>query len=280
MFGALIIVFREVLEAGLVVGVVLAATRGLAGSRLYVALGIFGGVVGAAVIAGFADILSSLFDGTGQELLNAVILLVAVVMLTWTVSWMSAHARELTSQLKAVGLDVKKGRKPLTALAIVVGAAVLREGFEVVLFLYGILVGGGASAASVALGGMLGVVAGAAVAYALYRGLAAIPVKRLFQVTTVMIALLAAGLAAQAVGILQSAGYLNVLAYPLWNTSAVLPQDSIVGRVLATLIGYTDQPSGLQLIAYLATLAAVFTLSRRAAASTAPRPASSTSGSR
>jgi high-affinity iron transporter len=195
-------------------------------------------------------------------------------MLGWTVIWMSVHGREMTADLKRVGRDVAEGRKPLAALAMVVGIAVLREGFEVVLFLYGVIASGGTSAWDVATGGALGVLAGAAVAGVLYLGLAAIPLKHVFKAISTLITLLAAGLAAQSVGFLQSAGYLQSWSDPVWDTSSILSEDSILGRVLHTLVGYIAQPSGLQLLAYAATIlvivAAMRWVERTHARSTAP----------
>ncbi|MGU3398302.1 FTR1 family protein [Brucellaceae bacterium D45D] len=262
MLAALIIVFREVLEAGLVVGVVLAASRGIRHRGLFVAGGVLAGVVGASIIALFAEQISDLFEGTGQELLNAGVLALAVVMLVWTGLWMSTHGRELSSQMKTVGLDVAAGRKPLTALAIVVAVAVLREGFEVVLFLYGVVAGGGVTAVSIATGGLLGILAGAAVSGLLYFGIVAIPMKHVFKAISALITLLAASLASQSVGLLQSAGYLETLSDPLWDTSGILTEDSIAGRVLHSLIGYTAQPSGMQLIAYIAVIVVTVVLTR------------------
>lgn len=262
MLATLIIIFREVIEAGLIVGIVLAATKGVRGRGLWVALGVLGGVIGASILAMFASGLSQLFRGSGQELFNATVLLIAVGMLTWHNVWMASHGREISQQMKAVGADVKIGAKSLAALAIVVGIAVLREGSEVVLFLYGILAQGGTSAAGMVTGGLLGVLAGAAFSAVIYLGLIAIPMKRLFAVTGALIALLAAGLAVQAMAFLQAAGVLTILQKPLWNTSSVVADGSMPGRLLKTLIGYTDQPDGLQLIAWLAVLAAMFGLTK------------------
>lgn len=261
MLAALIIVFREVLEAGLIVGVMLAASEGIRGRGLVISLGIAGGVVGSALIALFAERIANLFDGSGQELLNAAILSVAVAMLVWTVVWMASHGREMVMEMKAVGRDVKEGRRPIAALGIVVGMAVLREGVEIVLFMYGLTVSGGETAANVALGFALGILAGAAVSYVLYRGLVAIPVKHLFKTTTILITLLAAGLSAQAVGILQDAGFIQSLADPVWNSTWLLADDSAVGRVLRTLVGYRAEPTGMQVIAYVATVAVIVGLS-------------------
>ena len=74
MLAALIIVFREVLEAGLIVGVVLAASRGVPGARASVVLGILAGIVGSALVAVFAAQISSAFEGRGQEFFTAAVL--------------------------------------------------------------------------------------------------------------------------------------------------------------------------------------------------------------
>ena len=138
MLGALIIVFREVIEAGLIVGIVMAATRGVPDRSRWIMIGIGAGVLGAAIVAMFAGAISEAFQGAGQELFNASVLGVAVIMLMWHNAWMARHGREIADEMRRVGTAVSEGAKPLTALAIVVGLAVLREGSEVVLFLYGI----------------------------------------------------------------------------------------------------------------------------------------------
>jgi len=259
MLGALVIVFREVLEAGLVIGIVLAATRGVPERGTWVALGVGVGALAAGIIALFADVVANAFEGSGQELLNASVLGAAVVMLMWHNAWMARHGREMTAEMAAVGKAVTSGQRPLTALAVVVGLAVLREGSEVVLFLYGI-VATGSSASSLLVGGALGLAAGAAFTALTYYGLLVIPARHIFAVTTVLIALLAAGMASQAVQFLDAAGTINVLGRQLWDSSSWLPQDGIIGRLLHTLIGYTDRPTELQLIAYLATLAVMTAL--------------------
>ena len=103
MLGAFVIVLREVIEAGLIVGIVLAATRGVAARGWWVALGVGAGLAGAGVVGLFAGAISGLFDGYGQELFNAAILLTAVVMLAWHNAWMAKHGRELASEVKGVG---------------------------------------------------------------------------------------------------------------------------------------------------------------------------------
>jgi len=272
MLGALIIVFREVLEAGLIVGIVLAATQGVVGRGRWIAIGIGGGLAGAAVVASFASVISQAFEGSGQEMFNAGVLATAVVMLMWHNAWMARHGREIAAEMRQIGTAVSEGAKPLTALAVVIGLAVLREGSEVVLFLYGI-VASGTSMSALFLGSVLGVAAGAAFSALTYLGLLAIPQRHIFTVTTWLIALLAAGMAAQSVQFLNNGGVLTAFDTTMWDTSWLLSEGSIVGRLLHTLIGYTERPTGMQLIAYAGTLIAMYLLMRVARAPGRPRPA-------
>jgi high-affinity iron transporter len=272
MLGALVIVFREVIEAGLIIGIVLAATRGVPGRGNWVAAGVAAGALGAGVVALFAEAIANAFEGSGQELLNASVLGAAVVMLMWHTAWMARHGREMAAEMAAVGAAVTAGQRPMTALAVVVGLAVLREGSEVVLFLYGVLAAG-TSGSSLFVGGLLGLAAGAAFTALTYYGLLSIPTRYIFAVTSVLIALLAAGMAAQAVQYLDNAGVISVLGRRLWDSSGVLPQDGMLGRLLHTLIGYTDRPTELQLLAYLGTLALMAALAWVATPARSPRTA-------
>ena len=262
MFATLLIVFREVIEAGLIVGIVLAATKGVLRRGLWVGYGIIGGVAGACLVAAFAGEIAPLFEGSGQELFNASILLLAVGMLTWHNVWMASHGRAIAQEMRQVGVAVAAGQKPLAALSVVCGVAVLREGSEVVLFLYGIAAAGGTSATGMMAGGALGVLAGAATSALMYLGLLTIPARYLFSVTSGLITLLAAGLAAQAVAFLQQAGYVETLTFTVWDTSWLLSDGSVIGRLVHTLIGYTDRPSGAQLVVYLLTIAIILGLMR------------------
>ncbi len=258
MVGALIIVLREVIEAGLIVGIVLAATRTLPSRGLYIAAGIFAGLLGAALVAASAGALSNALAGAGQELFNAAILGIAVIMLGWHNIWMARHGRQIGEDMRRLGRDVLIGSRSLTALAIVVAVAVLREGSEVVLFLYGVVISSGESGLSLVLGGLLGLLFGALISALTYTGLAVIPPRHLFRVTSVLIAFMAAGMAAQSVAFLEQADIATALGDSVWNTSSVLADNSIAGRVLHTLLGYSGKPTELQLVVYLATLGTIF----------------------
>ena len=260
MIATLIIVFREVLEAGLIVGIVLAVTRGVRGSRGWVVGGIAAGVAGSAIVAAFTGAIAAAFSGAGQEMFNAAVLALAAVMLTVHNVWMARHGRQLASDMREAGEQVKTGARSLAALAIVVGIAVLREGSEVVLFLYGIVAAGGTTMLDLIGGGALGIMAGIAVSVLTFLGLMILPLRYLFVTTSAMIAFLAAGMAAQSVFFLEQAGISSRLTATAWDTSAIVSQTSWFGRVLHTLIGYSDQPSEMQVVVYGLMLAVIFVL--------------------
>ena len=258
MLGALIIVFREVIEAGLIVGITMAVTRGIRGRGYYISGGVAAGVFGACLVGAFINTISSAFEGVGQELFNAAILGIAVVMLAWHNVWMARHGREIAAQMREAGEAVRTGASTLMGLAVVVAVAVLREGSEVALFLYGILIASApGSGISLLTGGVIGLLLGACVTVLTYGGLVRIPGRYLFGVTSVLIALLAAGLASQAVGFLEQADVITMLPDQLWDSSNILSDTSILGRVLHTLIGYSDHPSAMEALIYVGTLAVI-----------------------
>jgi high-affinity iron transporter len=262
MLATAIIVFRETLEAALSIGIVMAACQGVEGRRRWIGAGLVFGLAGACLVAAFAGAIAMAAAGIGQELLNAAILGTAVVMLSWHVLFMARHGQEMAREARDLGADVRAGRRPLLALAVVVGLAVLREGSETVLFLYGVVSGGDSDPAGMVLGGLLGAAAGTGAGVLLYAGLVRLPVGAVFRVTNGLIVLLAAGMAAQAAGFLVQADLLPALGSPAWDTSHVLSQNSIAGKVLHGLIGYEARPAGIQAILYAAVLIVLWLLTR------------------
>jgi high-affinity iron transporter len=194
-------------------------------------------------------------------------------MLTWHNVWMARHGREIAAQMRAIGEAVAEGSKPPWALAVVVSLAVLREGSEVALFIYGVAVSDGGSALAMTVGGCVGLLLGATVCLVTYLGLVRIPPRALFATTTILITLLAAGMAAQAVAFLERANWLTSLDTVVWDSGWLLSEASIPGRALHTLIGYTDQPTQMQLLVYLAVIAITGSLVRLIGRSAAAAPA-------
>ena len=274
MLASLLIVFREVVEAGLIVGIVMAATEGIAMRSRWIAGGIACGLAGAIVLAVFAGRLESAFDGNGHDLFNAAVLVVAVLMLGWHNLWMASHGRAMAQEMSALGRDVAAGRRSLMAMAVVVAIAVLREGGEIVLFLYGIAISARAGLAGMMVGGALGVAGGAGLSTLLYHGLLRIPLRRLFSVTSWLVALLAAGMAGQAASLLARDGLIPAWGYQLWDTSWLLPDGGLPGRAAAALVGYSARPEGVQLAAWLLTLAILVAGAHLAGRSARPARAS------
>lgn len=254
MFGTAIIVFREVLEAAIIIGIVAAATRDVPGRQRWLVAGLVAGLAGSAVVAASTDAIANFASGVGQELFNAIVLGIAVLMLAWHNIWMASHGAELASHAKNVGKNIREGRSECSILMLVVGLAVLREGSETVLFLYGVSTSAGSSAHAMLFGGLLGALAGAVVGYTLYAGLLRIPMRWFFGVTGALVLLLAAGMASSAAKFLIQADLLPALASPLWDTSRVVPDNGALGTVLHSLIGYDAHPAGMQVIFYVVVM--------------------------
>jgi len=131
----------------------------------------------------------------------------------------------------------------------------MREGSEIVLFLYGAVAASGATGIQALIGGIGGLILGGMVSYVTYKGIVRIPMRWVFSVTTGLIALLASGMAAQAARFLQAAGSVTVMETEMWDLSNILPDSSIVGSFFKALMGYSDRPTALMLAAFVATLA-------------------------
>ncbi|AXS79999.1 FTR1 family protein [Dechloromonas sp. HYN0024] len=254
MLGSAIIVFREALEAALIIGIIAAATRDLPTRNRWLLTGILAGTTGSLIVASLTGQIADMAEGMGQELFNAGVLTVAALMLAWHNIWMARHGIELARNAKKLGADVAAGGREMSALALVVALAILREGSETALFLYGMLASGNETLLSVIGGGALGLLVGALAGFGLYAGFLNIPPRLFFTATSGLILLLAAAMASQVARFLVQADLLPTLADPLWNTSWLLDNGSLAGRFLHTLIGYDAMPTGIQVVFYATTL--------------------------
>lgn len=260
MFATAIIVFRETLEAALFVGIMAAATRGLAGRNRWLTAGVLAGGAGALALATGATYISALADGVGQDLVNSGILTVALAMLTWHCVWISNQGAQAAADARALGVTFKEGQRAPWALMIVVALSVLREGAETVLFVTGYASGSGAT--GTLLGALAGILSGSAIGALIYLGLSRIPVQRMFAVTNVLILLLAASIASQLARAMSQAGLTSTWGQPVWDTSSLLRVDSPAGTLAHALVGYEAQPTGLQLAFYALALVIIVMGSR------------------
>ncbi|MDX8387866.1 MAG: FTR1 family protein [Ghiorsea sp.] len=254
MLSTLIIVFREVLEAMLVVGIATAAAREVNIAIRWIYGGVLAGLFVAVLVAMSADLIAGSMQGMGQEIFNAGILISASLLMAWTAIWMGKHGREISQQIRQTCNDIKGGDSTKFILAAVVGLAVAREGSEVVLFLYGVVAVGASNVTEMLSGGAIGVALGILVAMGLYRSLVYIPMRYVFLVVTFLIILLSAGMASQGIAYLVMVDELPAWGQPIWNTSNIIPEQGFVGQVLQALMGYDDRPTGMQVFVFLLVL--------------------------
>lgn len=253
MLSSAIVVFREVLEVALILGVIGAATKGLPSRGYWILAGLGLGIIGSVLIAMFADAISGLAEGFGQELFNASILLIAAGMIGWTVLWMRKHGRQISQHVRDLSRGVMAGELPLYSLTLVIMLAVLREGSEIVLFTHGLLAAG-QTVSTVLTGSMIGLAVGSAVGFMLYMGLIQISPRYFFAVTSWVLMFVAAGMVSVAVKYLVAADVITTWVNPVWDSSGWLPEHSLIGQALHTLLGYSDQPMGVQVLFYAMTL--------------------------
>ncbi len=253
MLSSAIIIFREVFEIVFILGIILAATRDLPHRAKAIALGFGGGIFGSFLLALFAGQLSEMAEGMGQEYFNAGILFTASAFIGWTVLWMKRHGREMKGKFQKLGQDVAEGGTPLLFLSLVIALTLLREGSEIVLFSYGMLASG-QTLSALLTGGTIGLLGGALTGTLLYLGLIRLSTRYFFRVTGGLLMLLVAGMMTQGVGFLTAAGAFDSLAFPVWDSAWLIGEDSIAGQTLHALIGYTAQPSAIQLIVYALTI--------------------------
>ncbi len=254
MLQTAIIVFREVFEIVLIVGIIMAATRGVPSRWKALGIGFLGGIIGSLILSVFTGSISDLADGMGQEYFNAFILFIAAGFIGWTLIWMKRHAREMKAHFKRVGDAVTEGRLPYISLSIIIALAILREGTEISLFLYGQYFAQNATIPELTLGALIGGCGGAIIGALIYFGLVRFSTKFFFRITSWLLTFLVAGMVSQGFGLLSAAGAFESLSFTLWDSSWFLEDRGFTGKAMEALIGYTARPSAIQIIGFLSTL--------------------------
>ena len=262
MLQIFIIVFREILEISIILSIILVGTKDLKNRNMWIVSGIALGVFGSILIALFTSVISNAFDGQGQEYFNAVIVSITCAFLVWTVVWTKRQGQLISKKIKDVSNEIHAGRSSFVSLMIIITATIFREGSEIVLFTYSSYASHKLPMVSIFSGCAAGFTLGAIIGYAIYHGVIRFAGKYIFQVTFLLLSLIAAGMAAQAVNFLNASGLVTMFSYPIWNSTALLSDASIVGQILNVLIGYNAQPTLLQLVAYVGTLMLIWTLTK------------------
>jgi high-affinity iron transporter len=254
LLSSVILVLREVLEAALLFSLLMALSKRLEISLRWVFVALVIGVLGAAICGFNTDRISELFSGVGQEVLNAGMQYGIFVLLC---------GLGAAAVLSARGFPMPAYLLPgLMASSVII--ALVREGSEIMIYLSGFLLGSDQWAA-VLTGSAIGAGIGVSVGAVIYYALITLNRRRVAIVGLVLLVLIAAGMVLQATELLIQADWLPA-AFPVWDTSAVLSEQSVAGQLLYALIGYEATPTALQLGAYITAvlliLGAVFTATR------------------
>ncbi|MSP33988.1 MAG: iron permease [Rickettsiales bacterium] len=256
MLQIIIVVFREILEISLILGILTASTKNIQGRGKWIASGLALGLIASTILAFFTDQISKTFDGLGQDIFNGVLLAATAIMISWTIIWMQKHAKSLSGELKQLSKSIVNGKVPLYSLLFVVLFSTLREGAEIVLFSYSSYIYG-VAIDKIISGLFIGLALGLALGITLYLGMLKIFGKYFFIVTTWILIFIASGIMAQAFGFWIRAEIMPALGDPIWDSSNILLETSILGKFFHIFLGYIDRPAGLQVIAYFVNLSLI-----------------------
>ena len=247
MLVTVIIFLREVLEAALILSVLLAVSFQLNHSRKWIFPALLVGFIGALITAYYLGEISNLLEGTGQEVMNAGLLIIMMLLINIICVWLSQFLfrfkdndfSELTSFIRLI-------------LILNVGIAIMHEGAELSIYSYS-FIQTHENKLSLILGGGLGLGIGASLGAIIFYLLINLQRKSLLKIAIVILILIAAGMTSQAVLYLIQSGWLPS-QLPLWDTSNFISERSISGQLLYALIGYEATPSPLQVLCYFAVV--------------------------
>ena len=259
MVAAMLLSFREGLEAALILGIVLGVVRRAGRSDQTQTVWLGAGL--AALVSMVAGIglhrLGIAFEGTAEEVFEGIAMLLAAAVLTWMIFWMGRQGQALGAELERNVRRATTGSGGSWAIFSLAFMAVLREGIELALFLTAAAFS--ATPTATLLGGLLGLAAAAATGWLLYATTARLNLRLFFQVTSFLLIMFAAGLVAQGVHELNEVGWIPPVIEHVWNTAPLLDENSGGGELLKTILGYNANPSLTEVIAYLGYWVVVLT---------------------
>lgn len=243
MGNAIFVVWRESLEAFLIAGILFAwlqANDDTGRGKRALFLGLAAGA-GLALVLGWA-LLSVQDELTGEalEIFQTSTLFIAAGLITQMVLWMRKHGRAIKARLHA-DLSAAAEKSGHFGVAVVAALAVVREGAETVIFLYGLAQGGEIQA--LAVGTVIGFAAAALTAWLAARSLAKLNIALLLRLSSILLLILASALLVAALDRLIGAGYLPPLLDPLWDSSPLIDDTTKAGKLLADFSGYRARPA-------------------------------------
>ncbi|MHB8482844.1 MAG: FTR1 family iron permease [Nitrospiria bacterium] len=254
MIGTFIISWRESIEAALLVGILMVYLKkiGQRQNLVYIYIGVLSGILASILFGYLSNKASFLFEGIGEDVFSAVILLLAVVILTYMVIWMSESAKNLRGKIHQK-VDSAFEQKKLWALSFLAFSGVFREGIETVLFLWGVFIQnkGTSSFSLFLLSGVAGIILAVVMAWFFFKGFGHLDMKKFFQITGLILLFMSAGMLVSAIGKLESAGLMPPLLTQVWNSSWLIDERTLLGHLFSGFLGYRAKPSLMELLAYL-----------------------------
>jgi high-affinity iron transporter len=228
------------------------------------------GVLASIGLAWGFQMLAMEFEGQRAAWFEAIASGFAVPILSYMVLYMQRHARGLKTQAEArAALAVTTGQ--VVTLASLAFITVLREGLETAIFLTALMTR--VSSGGLMPGALLGLAASAVIAYAIFASTLQLDLRRFFIVTSVLLIFIAAGLCAHILMALHEVGF-HLLGMTAWSTKSILDSESFVGRLLHAFIGYHDEPTVMEVLAYFGYLGIMgWAFMRAVKASAPPKPA-------
>ncbi len=268
MIPVFVIFLREGIEASMIVAILLAYLDKI-GQRSHFR-DVFLGVAAALILIAGGGVAAYLvikqYDGsTVQTIFETVTFLLAAAVLTYMTFWMQSHSRTMSSDLSRRSEAALNG-KARFGIGILAFQAVGREGLETMVFTLAIVFASTTQAATNAhgsgllIGAAVGLALAMAIAYAVYKLGRRLNFGVFFRVIGVVLMVFAAGLLADAVENMQELGWLPFLGHSLWNSSGALAEDSSLGDVFHSLLGYADHPTVLQAIVWIVYVSVSVTL--------------------
>lgn len=254
MLSISVIFFREILEMSMIIGVIIAATKEVPYRNFWAAIGMLIGIIFSIIVALSINKLADAFEGEGEQLFKALIMSLASFTVGWTVIWMKSHSKKTVDKIHEIGQSIAAKKLPLYAIAIAVSTNILRELTEIILFSYGAIISNNIPKIEVIIGALIGIVSSLGLSFLFYKGLIKLPRRYFFMITSWMLILIACSMASSVADSLSAAGIIPFWSTPVWDSSWLLSEQNLLGNLLHIMVGYTEKPSGIQLVFYFTTL--------------------------
>lgn len=259
MLAAAIITFREILEICLIISIISAALNSIKNKNIILLFGMIVGIIFSILIAFSFNHLNSLFSDIGQEILNISILSISIICIGYTCILINKHSKDIHSRIDIAKQQFENNEINYFALIMVISLVISREGAELIIFLHGVYASG-QSIENITLGILLGSLAGIVISFLFYSGLLKIPFKYFFKTINILLILLAAGMSSQLANLLHASNLVSIFYQQVWDSSWLVSDSSMIGKIFYNLIGYSARPTELQLLCYLATIMTMYCL--------------------